>query len=547
MFMFSADYALDILTKPGGFSVYLARFIQQFYVLPIMGAFFTSLMLTSIAGMFNRLLSKIGENFYFNMLFSLLPICYLLSIYFEITYLLQSTTAILLSLFFAMIYEIIYTKNIIQIKEKESLRLSLQGVLLLLSFYCCAYWGIVTFLIMLVFDLYTKQRKDFILYLYCAVILVLIGIYNNHYLNMKYLNPLSSFHSNVILSLIVVPFIAAHFIPNIKFINNHSVVFNGFLIIVFCVGIFSIDKYLLYDSMTRTNFEMDYYLKNKDWDKIIKTYPDKHSMQSNLYTINILNLALCEKEILCDSMFVYPQAGYKTLLAEWDGSAVHAMSQSDIFFYMGDVAMAQKLAFEGNEASISGGNVRLLKRLVQTNIIYGSYKVAEKYINFLENTLFYRKWASDQRRFLYNDEAVKSDPELCECKKIYDSGDYLSTPNCLRTLQQLIVTNPDNKNILQYLTAYYLLEKNRDALYEIIDKYYDLKKRPSLPYALQEAALMFDPNDEQYIVSHNINIKVEYNLKNFTTFVNKNKNKKDFYKMMDTYYGNTYWYYMLAN
>jgi hypothetical protein len=455
--------------------------------------------------------------------------------------------AVLLSLLLPVVYESVYSKDVFNIKDNQMLRLSVEAVVLLLAFYFCAYWGIVTFVIMLAYDLFSKQRKDYMLYLYCSVILLLIGVYNNHYFSMKYLNPLPSLHSNVIMALILIPFAVTKFIPEFKFVNKHVLYFDGLMIALVVAGVFSIDKFLLYNNMARTNFEMDYYLKNKQWDKIIETFPDKNSMQSNLYTINVLNLALCQKGILCDSLFTYPQAGYKTLLTEWDGSAVHAMTQCDIFYYIGDVAMAQKLAFEGNEASISGGNVRLLKRLVQTNNIYGSYKVADKYIDALEKTLFYRKWATEQRKFLNNPEAVKNDPELSECKKVYDSGYYLTSTNSLRTLRQLIVANPDNKNVLAYLTAYLLLEKNRDELYEIIDKYYDLNKIKALPLALQEAAIMFDPNDVNYLERHKIDLKVEYNLRNFTEFLNKNRDKKDFAKMMDTFYGKTYWYYMLSN
>lgn len=46
------------------------------------------------------------------------------------------------------------------------------------------------------------------------------------------------------------------------------------------------------------------------------------------------------------------------------------------------------------------GNPRMLKRLVQTNLIYGAYPVAEKYIRILENTFYYKDWAKSQRKFL---------------------------------------------------------------------------------------------------------------------------------------------------
>ena len=69
---------------------------------------------------------------------------------------------------------------------------------------------------------------------------------------------------------------------------------------------------------------------------------------------------------------------------------------------MGDLSSAQKFAFEGYVSSVDG-NPRLLQRLVQTNILTGAYAVAEKYIRILEQTLFYKEWAAEWRKYLYRD------------------------------------------------------------------------------------------------------------------------------------------------
>ena len=44
---------------------------------------------------------------------------------------------------------------------------------------------------------------------------------------------------------------------------------------------------------------------------------------------------------------------------------------SDIYYQMGNVALAQEMAFEGMIASERAVNPRLLLRLIQTNLIYG--------------------------------------------------------------------------------------------------------------------------------------------------------------------------------
>ncbi|MCF0197992.1 MAG: hypothetical protein HUK02_01535 [Bacteroidaceae bacterium] len=87
----------------------------------------------------------------------------------------------------------------------------------------------------------------------------------------------------------------------------------------------------------------------------------------------------------------------------------HLMS---LYYYIGYVYGAQVQAFEYNEPSEGMMCPEALKLLVKTNMIQGHYAVAEKYLRYLEHTLFYRSWAKQYRALLYDDAAVEADPEL---------------------------------------------------------------------------------------------------------------------------------------
>ena len=125
-----------------------------------------------------------------------------------------------------------------------------------------------------------------------------------------------------------------------------------------------------------------------------------------------LNMALANKGELSDKMFNFDQRGPQGLLVQWNKSENISCMLSDIYFTMGATASSQEMAFEGYVSAMEDGNPRMLKRLVQTNLIYGTYPVAEKYISILEKTYAYRDWAQSQRKYLYNDEVVESDPIL---------------------------------------------------------------------------------------------------------------------------------------
>ena len=156
------------------------------------------------------------------------------------------------------------------------------------------------------------------------------------------------------------------------------------------------------------NMELCYYVRGEQWDKVVAGYK---AAVSDMRTLSLLNLALACQGELGDKLFHYPQQGKGGLLPEWNSTVPGAIVLSDICYQMGDLSSAQKFAFEGYVSSVDG-NPRLLQRLVQTNILTGAYAVAEKYIRILEQTLFYKEWAAEWRKYLYRDDLVEEEPSL---------------------------------------------------------------------------------------------------------------------------------------
>ena len=100
-----------------------------------------------------------------------------------------------------------------------------------------------------------------------------------------------------------------------------------------------------------------------------------------------LNLALLKRGELADKLFNYPQHGIKSVYPEWDKTNISSTMLSEIYFTTGHIALAQRMAFETNENAEGIANPRMLKRLIQTNLIYGAWTVADKYISMLEKSL----------------------------------------------------------------------------------------------------------------------------------------------------------------
>jgi hypothetical protein len=90
---------------------------------------------------------------------------------------------------------------------------------------------------------------------------------------------------------------------------------------------------------------------------------------------------------------------------------------------------------------------------VETNLINGSYKVAEKYISLLEETLLYKKPASEYRKFLNHPELIEQDPVLGPLKKLTQGLDGLSS-DMVTDLKKIVQANPDFKAAKDYLDCY---------------------------------------------------------------------------------------------
>ena len=86
-------------------------------------------------------------------------------------------------------------------------------------------------------------------------------------------------------------------------------------------------------------------------------------------------------------------------------SAVTTSIMSNVYLELGMLNMSQRAAFDLME-SIPNGNKsgRAMKRLAETALYTGQPELALKYIRLLEQTLFYRKWASSMRRFAEHPE-----------------------------------------------------------------------------------------------------------------------------------------------
>ena len=88
-----------------------------------------------------------------------------------------------------------------------------------------------------------------------------------------------------------------------------------------------------------------------------------------------------------------PQIGVEGFIPHDPKSRMGLIEASEVAWQVGQVNAAQRFAFVGVLSSQRCVQPRLMKRLVETYLVTGEYRAAEKYIKILESTPHYRDWA----------------------------------------------------------------------------------------------------------------------------------------------------------
>ena len=174
--------------------------------------------------------------------------------------------------------------------------------------------------------------------------------------------------------------------------------------------------------------------------------------------------------------------------------------------------------------------------------------VSQQYIKMLEKTLFYKDWATAQRRFLYNDKAVEEDPEYGSKRRSLpkDTREFIQARGPYYDLLLTIRTNPKATAARDYAIGYLLLANDVPHINSFIEEFYGTEAMPQMPLRLQEAAVAANEKDLDWCRSHGVDEKVieDYQALRSTLLQTQSAQGNVPEVLMRWRY--TYWYYLLV-
>ena len=258
------------------------------------------------------------------------------------------------------------------------------------------------------------------------------------------------------------------------------------LLIVLAVSLL----YVLFDPQAKDFAHYHQLYKRGQWDAILTKAKRNPSRQ--LMTQFFTHYALYQKGKLLEEMFNYPntrgtrglvlnffrRAGYTPAQGDLPG----AMYNSDLFFEMSYINAAFRHAF--NHMVLLGKTYENVKRIVECNIVNGNYRIAEKYLNMLEKTLFYKKFARRHKSLIA--DANAADRYFAESRTQLPNVELDMYISKFVPMLAAVKGNPQNRMAFDYLMAWCLLDKVSIPMVAENIRYLREAGYTSIPTHLQE-------------------------------------------------------------
>jgi hypothetical protein len=542
LFRFSGDYFHTFTKKPGDLIFYLGEFLIQFFVNPAFSAFIITLLVGGVGSSSYLIFRKVGIK---SLLISLLPVVFLVVLHSSYLYKVAFTVGILLVLSFVYGY--------LQIKGKTLRYMyGLSGWMLL--YYLGGALALYASLFIVLAELlyFSDETK------WTAIISIFLVSIAVPYVSVKYfffdpfidawLYPMPLLGTTcaplfiALLAFFLVVYSAILAYRKIYKRKPITITVNYKSIIAACLvvaGAVIAIKIKAYDPKTEIILGMDHYVQTGEWNKALNL--SKKYAGVNQLVLYYTNLALYKTGQMGDRMFNYPQRGIKGLQLEWARDEVTPFFGGEIFYHLNYINEANRWAFESMVAK--GLNPRSLKRLVLTNLVNGQYKVATKYLDLLDETIYYKGWAKKYRAYVADPDKIHQDSELAQKRHFLVKNDFISLN---LGLNELLREHPDNRMAFEYLMATFLLNKDIKSFADNIYRLKDMGYK-EIPVNYEEALLFCMAYFKKDLVPEGLRIRnatIQRKDQYISNIAQAGGDRNSAARKLYPQFGNTAWFYL---
>ena len=213
-----------------------------------------------------------------------------------------------------------------------------------------------------------------------------------------------------------------------------------------------------YDKEMYELIRMDYLVRNERWDEIVKR-AGEYQVRTPFWS-NCVNLALSQKRLLADRMFDFYQSGEDALIMPRTRDLTSMLPSAEAFWRLGMVNSAQRYMFDTQESILNGRKSgRCTKRIAECMIVNGHYQTAQKQLDLLKKSLFYRSWAEETEAMMKDENQINIHPVFGRQRQLRYKENFLySYEEIEKMFGLLLMNNTENKMALDYFLGQLLLK-----------------------------------------------------------------------------------------
>lgn len=446
LFLFTWDYLAERVAVAGGLADYVAEFFTQFNYIPVLGEVLMAILFVIFQRSIAETIGK-GEWYLLSFIPPVMMLIYMSDFYVLLSYM----VALIISVQLCILYR----------NHPNVIWASIATVL--------GYWLIGPAVsIFTVYAALKEKNKYSLILIFLAIVAVVVSklTYMEQYPWKTVLCGVNYYRRAVTVPAMqvfiaiasVMPSVLSELLPRPKAGVNALL---GFAIVA--GGVWGVHNNYQKDIVELVAYEN--LVRHEDWSAILKR-ADKYQPNSELGSVTV-NLALIMSGRGAE-MPNFKQFGTKGLIQPRVRDYISNSASSEVFWRLGMINECLRYAFDTQESLVNNRKSgRWMSRVAECQMLNGRYDAAEKYLDILSHSLFYKKWAENQRQYLRDEEAIMSNNVYAYLLSVRYKEDFLFFyPEMDKMLAKLYFENNNNVLAAWYYQAWTAFKKNESNVQE---------------------------------------------------------------------------------
>ena len=248
------------------------------------------------------------------------------------------------------------------------------------------------------------------------------------------------------------------FLCGLSFRLRFPLIADAVLAVALAVGTW-IGVSFAFDRDTYEVLAYDWLIRNERYQDVIKR-AEKYQPRNAVSACSV-NFCLFTEGELNSRLTQFYQCGTGGLVLPSIRDNFSDITSAELLWMMGMPNITLQYSFDLQESIQNGRKSgRFMSRIADCNIVNGWYDRAVKYLDLLEHSLFYRKWARERKALIQDESRVAADPVYAYVRSVRFKDDFITVYGGLDLMMAALYNqNKNNFMAAEYYKAWQRLKQ----------------------------------------------------------------------------------------